>query len=236
MNTLSPPGDATIQPWLIGFGHLKGGVVKSTSTWLTAYEIARRTGERVLVVDADPLSQTLADSYRAAVALGVQVPFELIEWRSPDGFVDGVRAEMRRRNCPHLVVDVGGEHEALLERACMVVDELVIPCPPNDPDVRRVPATLSVAARIDPLSPVNVSILLTKVSSNPRVRDAANKRAWMTDPKRDWPVLDTEIPDTVFYRRALEDFPEDSSGKYADLLKELTGIRRAEQVQGGVAQ
>lgn len=230
MDTLSPPGDNP-EPWRIAYGHLKGGVVKSTSTWFTAYEIARRTGERVLVVDADPLSQTLADSYRAAVALGVEVPFELVEWRTPDGFVEGIRAEMKRRNCRHLVVDVGGEHETLLERACMVVDELIVPCPPNDPDVRRVPATLSVAARIDPLSPVNVSILLTKVSTNPRVKDAENKRDWMRAPGRDWPVLETMIPEGVFYRRALEDFPEDSSGKYADLLDELIEIRQSETVE-----
>lgn len=235
MDTLSPPGD-TAHPWLIAFGHLKGGVTKSTSAWLTACEIARRTGQRVLVVDADPLSQTLADSYKTALALDIEVPFELCEWRTDDGFVHGVRREMQRRNCPHLVVDVGGEHERLLERACVVADELIIPCPPNDPDLRRIPATLSVAARIDALSPISVNILLTKVSPNPRVQDATAAREWLTDERRGWPVLDTTIPHTVFYERTLRDFPEGTSGRYADVLAELDAIRRAEDTERSVAR
>lgn len=232
MTTLSPPGDSLDQPWRIAYGHLKGGVTKSTSAWLTACEIARSTGQRVLVVDADPLSQTLADSYRTAIALGIEVPFEMCEWRTDDGFIHGVRREQERRGCPHLVVDVGGEHERLLKMACVVADELVIPCPPNDPDLRRIPATLSVAKEIhETISPVNVNILLTKVSPNPRVQDAATAREWLTDERRGWPVLDTEIPAAVFYERALRDFPETSSGRYADVLTELAEIRRGETAE-----
>lgn len=234
MDTLSPPGDIDTQrmkhlAWLIVFGNLKGGVAKTTGTWLMAWAIYLLTGEKVMIVDADPLSQSLASSYRKAIALGIDLPFILVEWRTPDGFVKGIQAEMKRHGVRHCVVDVGGEHEKLLEQACIVGDELIIPTTPDDLDLERVPATLSVASRMSGLTDINVNILLAKVSTNPRNHDADEAYAWLTDPdRRGWPVLDTRIPDKVFYHRATRDFPEDA-GQYMDVLKELARIRLDEQ-------
>src|SRR5690348_8517562 len=101
--------DLTPWAWRIILGSLKGGVGKSTSAWMLAWALARRTGEPTLAVCADPKSQTLADSYRVCQGGGVKVPFYLLQWPTHEGLVDGVLAEMAKVGARNLVLDTGGE-------------------------------------------------------------------------------------------------------------------------------
>lgn len=202
--------------WKIVFGGLKGGVAKTTSAWLTAIEIHRRTGDRVLVVCADPLSQTLHNAYRRMLSEGIDVPFHVITWHTHEGLAKGVLAEMKRLDCRHLIIDVGGESPKILQAACTIADELVIPCSPTIPELERVQPTLVAASQVAHINEVTPSVLLVKSAHNSIA--AAEAREWLTG--KDWPVLGTQIPENKFYKECLGYVPADG-GFYGSVLAEI---------------
>lgn len=202
----------------IALGGLKGGLGKSTSAWMLAWALHRRGGGDVLLVDADPSSQTVADSHRVVVSSGDVVPFDVLSWPTAEGLVAGVRAHMRRLGTRHLIVDTGGETEEILQQACLLCTDLIVPVAPNVPDLRRIPATLATAASVSSLNDVRVHVLLTACDST--AGDAPAARAWMRHEDRQWPVLRAQVPDTVLYKRGLFSVP-DRAGVYDDVLDEL---------------
>lgn len=202
--------------WKIVFGGLKGGVAKTTSSWLTAVEIHRRTGDKVLVVCADPLSQTLNNAYRRLLSAEIDVPFHVLTWHTDEGLPKGVLAEMKRQDCRHLVIDVGGESPKILQQACLIADELIIPVSPTIPELERVHPTLVAASQVAHLNEVTPSILLVKSAHNSIA--AAEARDWLKG--KDWPVLATQIPDNKFYKECLGTLPADG-GYYGSVLAEI---------------
>lgn len=230
-----PEEDFKKLAWALVFGGLKGGLAKSTSSWLTGVELARRTGDVVLVVCADPLSQTLSTAYRASQAQEYEVPFHMVQWPTPDGFVTGVRKEMQKVGARHLIVDVGGESPKILEQACILVgslaedaettSELIIPTAPNVPELWRLQSTIDAAARVESLSPEPPAVNLMLVKSPHRSADAREAREYFA--QQGWPVLGTQIPDTTFYKRCMKHVPDDG-GWYGSMLAEIA-IERLEE-------
>src|SRR4051812_45955270 len=95
------------QPLIITIGNLKGGVGKTTSAYFIACFFALVYGLRVLVIDADPLSQTGYSWFRKLIKAGIQVPFTLISFPSPH-VDDCVDDNAESGNYDVIIVDTGG--------------------------------------------------------------------------------------------------------------------------------
>lgn len=223
--------------WAIVFGGLKGGLAKSTGAWLTAIEIVERTGEAVLVVCADPLSQTFSTAYRGVLAQGLRPLFHMIQWPTSEGLVKGVTEEMKRVGARHLVIDSGGESPKIFEQACILVgqladadenvtSELIIPTAPNVPELWRLQATIDAAARVEDLSgyPPAVNMLIVKAAHNSADAWAARQHF----ASKGWTTLRTQIPQHRFYARAMQTIPSDG-GMYGSMLCEIALLRLLER-------
>jgi chromosome partitioning protein len=221
---LVPPAIEADQSLSLMLGGFKGGIGKTTSAWLLMLELAMR-GHTVLGVDADPVSQTLADSYRIAISRGFEMPFTVISWPSADGMVPGVRRAVEQHGATALVVDTGGDAGGTFDAAGILCDDLLVPVAPNEADLRRLPATFDAAERVDQMKSLTggalyVSVLLVK--TNAAAVDAAKARTFLDD--EDKPLLRVQVPDRVFYRRAFGHVPPET-GAYRAVLDELLALR-----------
>ncbi|THJ75380.1 ParA family protein [Candidatus Frankia alpina] len=203
----------------ITIGNLKGGVAKTT----TAMHLAAGLPGRVLLVDADPQASTALDWSTSA---GDAWPDRIV-------VVPWPQADLARRvravadDYDHLVIDTGGEDDSILAAALMVADELVIPVAPSPLDLRRLPATFALAARVDAVSPVSARVLLVKVRRN--TASARDSRALLED--MGLPVMESSVSLWEQYIQAFGALPVDL-GEYADVLAELAAPDDAEQVAG----
>lgn len=192
----------------ITVGNLKGGVAKTTTSVHLAAGLAR-TG-RTLLVDADPQAASALDWSTVA---GEDFPATVIPWAGPD---------LARRirdvsgDYAHIVVDTGGENDEILGQALMVTDELLVPVAPSLIELRRLPATFQLAAKVDAISPITARVLLCKVRTN--TRSATEARELLES--LDLPVMATQIGLREQYMTAFGTAPADL-GEYADVLAEL---------------
>ncbi|NJP33716.1 ParA family protein [Micromonospora thermarum] len=193
----------------------KGGTGKTTTCWFLLNELANR-GYRPLGVDADKTSQSLHQHYRKALDRGEQVPFQVISWPEPTGMIPGITQAVTDYRANALVVDIGGASVTNFHRAGQLCDELLIPLAPTELDMDRLPATMAEAAAVDELYPLNVSVLLVKTKA--AANDARIARRDLA--ALELPVLDTEIPDGVFYGRG-PGYVWDDTGRYADVVGEV---------------
>lgn len=211
-------------------GMIKGGVGKSTTAWMLLCELAKR-GHRALGVDADPSSQTLHDCYREAIANGYTVPFEVISWPAAAGLVDGVGKAATDRRATAVVIDVGGDGDAIFDQAAVYSDELLIPTGPTPPEMRRLPATFTAAARVHAVSPIAPQVLLVRTTT--RARDEQAARDFLASVElpsggHGLPVLDARVPYSVLIPRLFGHVVDDT-GPYADVLDEILAQRAAER-------
>lgn len=195
----------------ITLGNLKGGVAKTTSAIHLATGLGRLG--RVLLVDADPQASSTMDWSTSAGDA----------WPSGIVVVPWAQADLARRvqavadDYDHIVIDTGGEDDSILAAALMVTDELVIPVAPSPLDLRRLPATFNLAARIDAVSPVTARVVLVKVrKGTASARDARTLLEGM-----ELPVMEASVSLWEQYSQAFGSLPEDL-GEYADVLAELT--------------
>jgi chromosome partitioning protein len=98
----------------------------------------------------------------------------------------------------------------------MAVDVVIVPASPTGLDLNRIMPTIDLLAEVEPLHPVEVGVLLTKVRrgtvSARSVRDVLAEAGL--------PVLDSEIPLGEMYAGSFGIAPTDL-GHYDDLIKEL---------------
>jgi chromosome partitioning protein len=193
----------------ITVGALKGGVAKTMTAVHVAAGLAR--SGRTLLVDADPQAATALDWSTVA---GEGWPTTVIPWHGPDL---ARRVAQIAADYEHVVIDTGGESDAVLGQALMVTDQLIIPASPSLMDLRRLPSTVELAARIDAISPLTMRVLLCKV--RPGTRSAAEARELLTG---------LGIPCMAAEVRLLESFaaafgtPIDDLADYENVLTELT--------------
>lgn len=200
----------------ITVGNLKGGVAKTTTAVHLAAGLSR-TG-RTLLVDADPQAASALDWSTVA---GEDFPATVIPWAG---------ADLARRvrdvadDYVHVVIDTGGENDEILGAALMVTDELIVPVAPSLIELRRLPATFQLAAKVDVLSPVTARVLLCKVRSG--TRSAADARELLET--LDLPVMEAQIGLREMYPNAFGSAPVDL-GEYDQVLAEL-GVTTGEVV------
>ncbi len=198
----------------IAVGNLKGGVAKTTTSWFVACGLAQ-TG-RTLLVDADPLSQSATDWAGLALKAHGDIPLTVVTLVNADTL--GRQVEAFARDYNHIVIDTGGEDDLLFSAALMVTTDLLVPVAPTPAELRRLPATFQVAARIDAISPVLARVLLVKVRAGTAA--ARSSRAFLEE-EQQLPVMEAQISMWQHYAEAYGTIPADLA-EYADVLTELT--------------
>lgn len=206
-------------------GALKGGVGKSTLAWILATLLAGEGG-RVLIVDADPNSQTIYSLANRYVDAGGVLPFRVLPWATHD-LLAGVRPQLG--DVDHVVIDTGpdGRDLTLFQAACSVAPLLLMPFAPRDIELGRLPATVEAARLGSALTqrPVWPVILLTRVSlqrSGEIDRALADLAA--SDPLKGLPVLDCQVRDLAVHTRLAGPPPVAECGDYVGVLDELRAI------------
>lgn len=171
MATTLPPD----MPKVIAVGGLKGGIGKSTLAMFIAFVYAVIYGKRVLFVDADPASQTGWDWWKLARAAGQPLPIDIETW--PHAQVGDMVVDRTPGKYDVVVVDCGGDSDAILSSAVEVCSYALIATTPSKPDVRRVAPTfksaVDAAQRAGREDEIDAAIVFTKVDNR---RDAYNTR------------------------------------------------------------
>lgn len=184
----------------------KGGVGKTT----TAIHLAagmHRDG-RTLLVDTDRQQSAVLWSGEDP-----SWPLPVVARATPDvhRHLAGLAAGFG-----HVIVDTPPGDLAVIRSAVMAVDTVIVPVAPTGLDLNRIMPTFELLAEIEPVHPVLVGVLLTRVR-----RGTVSAREVRTVlGEVGYPVLDTEIPLAEQYAGSFGVFPADL-GAYEDLITEL---------------
>ena len=172
---------------------------------------------RILLVDADPRSQTSDDWCNLAKFQGHEWPQNIvvIPWATPN-VASHVRAV--EKDYDHIIIDTGGDNPDILGAALTVVDLLLMPFAASQPETRRIAATFQVykSVKVGPNPRLMAFALLVKTWKN----SVKARKARADLVKAGVPIADTEIPELTRYCEAFGTVPPEAWA-YAELLKEL---------------
>lgn len=202
-----------LPPQRITVGNLKGGTGKSTTAVALALALAK-SGERVLLVDADPSNDTaygwseFADESWPANITTVRWPSRTLAKRVRD--IEGTYT--------HMVIDTG-QDEIVLRQALLVSDTFLIATAPSANDVHRLNPTIQAAAEVAAVNEDLVfGVLLVKVNGH---RDSIPVRQTLEALEQEGvPVWQTRIMLRAAWQTALGTVPSDLLG-YEDVLDEI---------------
>ena len=172
--------------WTIG--NLKGGTSKTTVAVLLAVALGYLTGERILLVDADPTNET-AWTWRQVAGDSWPSNITVVRWQD-DQLIQ--RLDESEGSFDHVVIDTGPHHARVLRMALNRTDTLVLPVAPTANEVVRIKPTLEEAAEVGAVkgSALSLAVLLTRTrqGTNSRVEVRRSLAA------QDLPVMGVEIP------------------------------------------
>ncbi len=222
------PKMALDEPLVITLGHLKGGVGKTTSTFFLACYFAQVHSLRVLVIDADPLSQTGYSWHRKVAKDGGIWPFDLINFPSPK-IGDAVDDQLETGRYDVILIDTGGESDAILKGAIRKSSELIIVCATTDSELDRIPGTFKAAeeSAAGAEQEIGVRVLLTKV---PAVKNSVEERkAREKIAEAGFEAFDACAHNWQWYREAYPtSAPMDDLGEYKGIGDEIASDYAAE--------
>ncbi|MEV7275176.1 ParA family protein [Streptomyces bacillaris] len=201
---------------VIAIGGLKGGVGKSTMSVFVALVYAVHYGLRVLLVDADPLSQTAYDWHRLAKKKGDPLPFEIETW--PHARV-GQRVLDDTDGFDIVVIDCGGESSDIFGSAVAVCDQVLFVTSPRKAEMRRIKGSLdgALSAAKDRIAEIDAYVVFTRVKN---ARASHNEAARNLVRGAGYDLLSAEVPDLVDYEDAMETRPREL-GHYLNLVETL---------------
>lgn len=181
------------------------------------YLLTHGVTRRILVVDADPRSQTSLDWRNFAEESGHKWPENIvvIPWavKNLDSHVRAVAP-----NYDDIIIDTGGDNPDILGAALQVVEVLLMPFAASKPETRRIGATFEVAGRV--IASTNPGLMLFALLVRTRSRSKKVREAKEELVANSIPIADTEIRELDRYRDAFGTVPPEAWG-YADLLREL---------------
>lgn len=221
-------------PFIVTIGNLKGGAGKTTSVFFLAAYFRLVYELRVLIIDADPLSQSAYSWYRHVKKLlaqsGEAWPFDLVTF--PSKHVDEcIEDQIETGKYDVIIVDTGGESPEIFKAAVRKSHELLIACAPTELALERVEPSFVAAeeaARDVPQS-IGVRVLLTTVPPPPsnEGRDARRELA-----AAGYDTFGAQATNWKWYRQAGKSTnPLDDLAEYEDIGDELV----AGYVAGGAA-
>jgi len=231
--TQTAPPDATPVLTLphvlvLAVANLKGGVGKTTSAFFLAAYFSLVHGKRVLVVDADPLSQSGYSWYRKLRKRGFQWPFDLESFPSKhvDEFIED---KIDTGQWDVIIVDTGGESAEILKATVKWCHELLMVTATNEAEMERLPSTFKAAVEAaDGIThTINVRVLLTKI---PTVHNSTEEKKARKDlAEAEYEVLDNGVHNWQWYREAVGTTnPIDDLAEYRAIGDEVVAEYMAE--------
>jgi cellulose biosynthesis protein BcsQ len=202
---------------VLAVGALKGGTGKTRLAMLTALFLATVLGRRVVLFDADSASQTASkwpDKARQRdIAAGGGLydwPFEVIRhpFETLDEEIDKVRS---RGDVDEIVVDVGGGNISAFLAAVRRSNILIVPLCPDEGDLEQAPQTREAALMAAGRNTVGGCLMFYVLSRCENSRDKDDARATLLyedQPDGAYPLLDTDVPMLVAYKRAFGRIPQ----------------------------
>lgn len=215
-----PPLTETPRPediQIYAVGALKGGTGKTRIAMLIALILAVVFGRRVVYFDADSASQTSSKWPGKAIARGFKWPFEVIRhpFETLDEEIDKVRA---RADVDYIIIDVGGGNVGAFLAAVRRTHKLIVPLCPDEGDLEQAPQTREAAFMAAARNTVGGCVMYYVLSRCENSRDKTDARDQLLneDPEVNgadgaYPLLDTDIPMLVAYKRAYGRIPQKKS-------------------------
>lgn len=211
-----PPASEALraEPQIFAVGALKGGTGKTRLAMLIALVLAVVFGKRIVYFDADSASQTSSKWPGKAIARKFVWPFEVIRhpFETLDEEIDKVRA---RGDVDYIIIDVGGGNVAAFLAAVRRTHKLIVPLCPDEGDLEQAPQTREAAFMAAARNTVGGCVMYYVLSRCEVSRDKTDAREQLLsdDPKVNgedgaYPLLDTDIPMLVAYKRAYGRIPQ----------------------------
>lgn len=150
---------------VILIGGLKGGVGKSTVGIFVAMVYAYMYGLRVLLVDADPSSQTGYDWWIQADDAGRNLGYDVETW--PHAQVGDMVKRRALGQYDVVVIDCGGDSDKILSSGMEVAHFAVMVTSPSKTDMRRLDGTykaaLAAATAHGRANQIDAGVMMTQV-------------------------------------------------------------------------
>jgi cellulose biosynthesis protein BcsQ len=225
-------GERATETRVYAVGALKGGTGKTRLAMLIALILHVVFGFRVVIFDADSGSQTSSNWPVKARQRKYEWGIEVI--RHPfDTLHEEIDKIVERGDVDYVIVDVGGGNIGAFQSAVRRAHKLLVPLCPDEGDLEQAPKTRDAALMAATLNPYGCAFYYV-LSRCENSRDKVDSRAVLLwdDPENDdqepYPLLDTDIPDLVAYKRAFGRIPrmKGSSAQDPDQPRwdELTGF------------
>ena len=213
---------------IVAVAHEKGGSGKTTlATNLAVY--LQRAAQDVLLLDAD--RQTSAQNWALVRTEQKRRPVTCVQ--AYGDLSPAVRDLSGRYS--HIIIDCGGRDSRELRSALTVANVLLAPVRPSQLDLWAVRNLAELVAEVRTFNRgLRALTVLSMVSTNVRIREAENARAWMGRELADFHLLNVELHDRKAYRDAiiggasvLEGDDYKAAAEVAELGKELYGAQKA---------
>lgn len=187
--------------------NLKGGTGKTTSAVYLALGFARQG--RTLLVDADPQGSALSWSEAAG---SFPVPVVALPVRDLHR-----RLPLLAADYAHVIIDTPPGDTGIVRSALMAADHALLTLTPSLIDVDRLRPTLELIADVEPVHPIRLAALLTRV----RPQTNTSRAARLVLSELSVPLLEPTITLRETYARAFGTVPDDLA-EYTAVLEALS--------------